>query len=43
MGPLYVTCKSPAQALSTVSFLYKGEPPPPISTPWGAQRPQGCL
>ena len=22
------------QALSTVSFLCEGEPPPPISTPW---------
>ena len=28
---------------STVSFLYQGEPPPPISTPWEAYRPQGCL
>ena len=32
-GTLHVTCNFPAQALSTVSFLYEGEPPPPISTP----------
>ena len=42
-GTLHVTCNFPAQALSTVSFLYEGEPPPPISTPWGAYRPPGCL
>ena len=42
-GTLHVTCNFPAQALSTVSFLYEGKPPPPISTPWGAYRPQGCL
>ena len=42
-GTLHVTCNFPAQALSTVSFLYEGEPPPPISTPWGAYRPRGCL
>ena len=37
-GTLHVTCNFPAQALSTVSFLYEGEPPPPISTTWGAYR-----
>ena len=40
---LQLTYNFPAQVLSTVSFLYEGEPPPPISTPWGAYRPQGCL
>ena len=34
-----LTYNFPAQALSTVSFLCEGEPPPPISTPWGAYRP----
>ena len=38
-----LTYNFPAQALSTVSFLGEGEPPPPISTPWGAYRPQSCL
>ena len=38
-----LTYNFPAQTLSTVSFLYEGEPPPPISTPWRAYRPQGCL
>ena len=37
-----LTYNFPAQALSTVSFLCEGEPPPPISTPWGAYRPQGA-
>ena len=34
-----LTHNFPVQALSTVSFLCEGEPPPPISTPWGAYRP----
>ena len=34
-----LTYNFPVQALSTVSFLCEGEPPPPISTPWGAYRP----
>ena len=38
-----LTYNFPAQALSTVSFLCEREPPPPISTPWGAYRQQGCL
>ena len=34
-----LTNNFPAQALSTVSFLCEEEPPPSISTPWGAYRP----